>query len=56
VFGVVFMFMIATISFREWFGIPEFTLNFNSSVPFLIMTYIAMIAYLNYFVPKFKTD
>jgi len=54
VFGIVFMLSIATISFREWFGIPEFNFNFNSNVPTLILTYLGMIFYLNYFVPKYK--
>lgn len=56
VFGIVFMLTIATTSFRQWFNIPEFGFDFNSNVPTLIITYIAMIAYLNYFVPKFKVD
>ncbi|MFT4666511.1 MAG: hypothetical protein ACI9RM_002202 [Ulvibacter sp.] len=54
VFGIVFMLSIATTSFRELFGIPDFDFGFNSSVPTLIMTYAGMIFYLNYFVPKFK--
>ncbi len=54
VFGIVFMLTIATTSFRELFGIPEFDLGFNSSIPTLILTYIGMILYLNYFVPKFE--
>ncbi len=54
VFGIVFMLSIATTSFRELFGIPEFDLGFNSSVPTLIMTYLGMIFYLNYFVPKYS--
>lgn len=59
VFGIVFMLSIATTSFRQLFGIPEFELGFNSNVPTLILTYVAMILYLNYFVkmiekgPKF---
>jgi hypothetical protein len=52
VFGIVFMLSIATNSFREILGIPEFDLGFNSNVPTLIMTYIAMILYLNHFIPK----
>ena len=54
VFGVVFMLSIATTSFRELLGLPEFELGFNSSVPTLLVTYVAMIAYLNYFVPKYR--
>ena len=56
VFGLVFMLSIATTSFRQWFNIPEFNLGFNTNVPTLIVTYFAMIVYLNYFVPKFKVD
>ena len=53
VFGIVFMLSIATTSFRELFGLPNFNFGFNSNVPTLIMTYLGMIFYLNYFVPKF---
>jgi len=57
VFGIVFIFSIATTSCRELFGIPEFDIGFNSNVPTLIMTCLAMIFYLNYFVPQFtKTN
>lgn len=56
VFGIVFMLSIATTSFRELLGIPEFDLGFNTNVPTLIITYAAMIIYLNYFVSKLKTD
>lgn len=54
IFGVVFMLSIAMTSFRELFGIPEFDMGFNSSVPTLILTYVAMILYLNHFVPKYE--
>ncbi len=54
VFGIVFMLTIAKASFRELFAIPDFNLGFNSSVPTLVMTYLGMIFYLNYFVPKYK--
>ena len=56
VFGIVFMLTIATTSFRDLFNIPEFNLGFNSSVPTLILTYVGMILYLNYFVPKFTAS
>ena len=56
VYGVVFMLSVATVSFRDLFGIPEFDLGFNSSVPTLIFTYIGMILYLNYFVPKYTVE
>jgi len=54
VFGIAFMLSIATTSFRELLGIPEFDLGFNSNVPTLISTYVGMIIYLNYFVPKYE--
>lgn len=53
VFGVIFMLSIATTSFRELLSIPDFDFGFNSNVPTLILTYAAMILYLNYFVPKY---
>lgn len=56
VYGIVFMLSVATTSFRELFGIPDFDLGFNSSVPTLIMTYLGMIFYLNYFVPQLTID
>ena len=54
-YGIIFMLLIATRSFRELFGIPEFDLGFNTNMPTLIFTYGAMLYCLNYFVPKFKT-
>ena len=56
VYGIVFMLSVATTSFRDLFGIPEFDLGFNTSVPTLIMNYLGMIFYLNYFVPKFTVN
>jgi len=55
-YGIIFMLLIATKSFRELFGIPEFDLGFNTNMPTLIFTYGAMLYYLNYFVPKFTFD
>ena len=55
-YGIVFMLLIATKSFRELFGIPEFDLGFNTNMPTLIFTYGAMLYCLNYFVPKFTFD
>ncbi len=54
-YGIVFMLLIATKSFRELFGIPEFDLGFNTNMPTLIFTYGIMLYCLNYFVPKFET-
>lgn len=56
VFGIVFMLTIATTSFRQWLNLPAFNLGFNTNVPTLILTYVGMIFYLNYFVPKYKID
>jgi len=53
-YGIIFMLLIATHSFRELFGIPEFDLGFNTNIPTLIFTYGAMLYCLNYFVPKYK--
>ena len=52
-YGVVFMLLIATKSFRELFGIPEFDLGFNTIMPTLILTYGAMLYCLNVFVPQY---
>ena len=54
VYGVGFMLFIATTSMRDWFGIPNFNLGFNTNMPTLIFMYIGMIAYLNYFVSQKK--
>jgi hypothetical protein len=53
-YGIVFMLIIATKSFRQLFGIPEFDLGFNTNIPTLIFTYGAMLYCLNYFVPKLE--
>ena len=55
-YGIIFMLLIATKSFRELFGIPEFDLGFNTNMPTLIFTYGAMLYCLNYFTPKFTLD
>ncbi len=54
-YGITFMLLIATKSFREIFGIPEFDLGFNTNVPTLILTYGSMLYCLNYLVSKFET-
>ena len=51
-YGIIFMLLIATHSFRELFGIPEFDLGFNTNIPTLIFTYGAMLYCLNYFGTK----
>ena len=55
-YGIIFMLLIATKSFRELFGIPEFDVGFNTNMPTLIFTYGAMLYCLNYFVSKFTLD
>jgi hypothetical protein len=55
-YGIIFMLLIATKSFRQLFVIPEFDLEFNTNMPTLIFTYCAMIYCLNYFIPKFKLE
>ena len=54
-YGIVFILLIATRSFRELFDIPQFDLGFNTNMPTLIFTYGAMLFCLNYFVPKYAT-
>ena len=54
-YGIIFMLLIATRSFRDLFSIPEFDLGFNTNMPTLIFTYGAMLYCLNNFVPKYKT-
>ena len=49
-YGIVFMLLIATQSFREMLYIPHFDLGFNTNIPTLILTYFSMIFLLNYFV------
>ncbi len=52
VYGIVFMLSIATVSFRDLFGLPILNLAFNTTVPTIILTYIAMTAVLYWAVPK----
>ena len=54
-YGIIFMLLIATRSFRDLLNIAEFDLGFNTNMPTLIFTYGAMLYCLNYFVQKFKT-
>jgi hypothetical protein len=55
-YGIVFMLLIATHSFRELFNLPVFDLGFNTNISTLIFTYGAMLYCLNYFLPKFTLD
>jgi hypothetical protein len=53
-YGIIFMLLIATRSFRELLNIPEFDLGFNTNMPTLIFTYGTMLYCLNYFVSRYK--
>lgn len=55
-YGIIFMLLIATTSFRALFGIPEFDLGFNTNIPTLIVTYGTMLYCLHHFVPKYATN
>jgi hypothetical protein len=55
-YGIIFMLLIATRSFRDLLSIPEFNLGFNTNMPTLIFTYGVMLYCLNYFVSKFQVD
>lgn len=48
-FGIGFLLTIATVSFRQWFNIPEFDAPFNTTMLSLVFTYLPMIVYLQYF-------
>lgn len=52
VYGIVFMVSIATVSFRDLFGLPVLSFAFNTTVPTIIFTYIAMTAVLYWAVPQ----
>ncbi len=49
---IVFMVSIATVSFRDLFGLPVLNFAFNTTVPTIILTYIAMTAVLYWTVPE----
>jgi hypothetical protein len=51
---VLFILFIASISLCTWFGIPEFTLPINTTIPVLLLTYWGMIFYLNHLVSKYS--
>lgn len=56
IYGIGFMLSTASISLRQALGIPEFDLGFNTLVPTLIFTYLAMLFILNYYVPKLENS
>jgi len=50
--GVLFILFIASISLRTWFGIPEFVIPINTTIPVLMLSYCSMVLYLNHLVSK----
>jgi hypothetical protein len=52
VYGIVFMLSIATVSFRDLFGLPVLNFAFNTTIPTIMLTYIAMTAVLYWAIPK----
>lgn len=52
VYSIVFMLSIATVSFRDLFDLPVLNLASNTTIPTIILTYIAMTAVLYWAVPK----
>ncbi len=46
VFNLVFLASIAVTSMRDWFGLPEFSLPFETTIPSLVVTYVLMGAFL----------
>ena len=55
VYGILFLLLVATTSFRQWFGLPDFDVGFNTTVPTLLFNYLGMIGALHYFVPRYET-
>jgi hypothetical protein len=51
-YGIFFLLSVATVSFRDLLGIPAFNLAFNTTVPTIMLTYIALAAVLCWVVPK----
>ena len=56
IYGIGFMLSTATVSLRDTLGIPEFDLGFNTLIPTLLFTYIAMLLILNYAIPKVEHE
>lgn len=52
VFGIGFLLTIASVSFRQWFNIPEFDTPFNTTMLSLVFTYLPMIVYLQYYAGR----
>lgn len=56
IFGIGFLLTIGSVSFRQWFDIPEFDTNINSTMLSLVFTYLPMIVYLQYFVRREESN
>lgn len=54
--GVVFILFIASVSMRTWFGIPEFELPVNTTIPTLIFTYAGMIYGFNHLISNYSSN
>ena len=54
IYAIFFVLSVATVSFRELLNIPEFDLGFNTTMPTIIFTYIALIVFLCRVVPQHK--
>lgn len=52
--GVLFILFIASTSLRTWFGIPEFSIPINTTIPVLMLTYWGMVFYLNHLISKYS--
>lgn len=46
VFNLAFLASIAVTSMREWFGLPEFAMPFDTTIPSLVFTYLLMGTFL----------
>lgn len=55
IYGILFMLSIAMVSFRDLLSLPTFDLGFNTTIPMIIFTYIAMTVVLYWAVPTNKT-
>ena len=51
-YGIFFLLSVATVSFQDLLGIPAFNLAFNTTLPTIMLTYIALAAVLCWVVPK----
>ncbi|MEQ8470836.1 MAG: hypothetical protein RIC35_06600 [Marinoscillum sp.] len=52
--GVLFILFIASISLRTWFGIPEFAIPINTTIPVLMLTYWGLVFYLNHLISRYS--